>query len=146
MLGSVAQHADAAQPRPLIDRRDVLRREAFMGDGDVDHHDILALIKRSIHAAFDDAVAADHGDDFVILDQFGGDLRGNVWSPLIVGHDVFDRAAVDAAIGIHALEIGVRRFGRRAEIIRPGDPIDRSDRDRLARRRLAVVQAAARLG
>jgi hypothetical protein len=95
----------------LIDRRDILRRDAFMGDGDVYHHDILALIKWRIHAAFDDAVAANHSDDFVILDQFGCYLRGNVWSPLIVGRDVFNWTAINTTIGVHALEIRVRRFG-----------------------------------
>src|SRR5450755_2461183 len=111
MFGSVAQHANPAQPRSLIDRCDVLRQEAFVSDADIYHHDILALIKRRIHAAFNDAVTANHGDDFVILDQFGCHLRRYVGSPLIVGHDVFDWTAINTAIGIHALEKGVRRLG-----------------------------------
>ena len=82
-----------------------------MSNTDVDHQHILTVVKSRICSAFDNAVAADHRDDMIVLDQLGGDLRGDIRAPLIVRLDVVDRAAVYSAIFIDAFEKRVGCLG-----------------------------------
>ena len=117
--------------------------EAIARNADAgDHQHVVGLVELGVGAAFDEARIADQADDFGVVDELRGHLRGGLRIPLVVLDAVMDRTAVDAAVRIHASEISGGGLRRAAEVGRPGLADHGADLDRLAGRGLAVAQTA----
>ncbi len=84
----------------------------------------------------------DHGDDAVALDQLGGRGRRLLRIELVVLDDQLHGMAVDATVGVDAIEVGGRQVADVGEV----DAGDRRHHgtglDRLAGRFLTVAEAA----
>src|SRR5207247_159983 len=96
------------------------------------------LVERVIDSAIDETGAADDRQDLVVLDQFGG-KRGNLLRiRLLLGDNVLDWAAVDAAVVVYTIEV---RLGHASDTGEVGARLlgdDGAEFDRRASRFLAI--------
>ena len=145
VLGERVLHRPVrAVPRAHVDRGAVRGRVALGRDARVDDVEAELLPVAAVHRALDDGGVADDADHLVGLHQLlgvGRDL-GRVG---LLGLDVeLDRVAVDAAVGVDAVEVGlghVRDVGERGARLVGGDG---AERDRGAGRRDPGLGAALR--
>ena len=143
VLGERVLHrAVRAVPRAHVDGGAVRGRVALGRDPGVDDVEAELLPVAAVDRALDDGGAADDADHVIGLHQLlgvGRDL-GRVG---LLGLDVvLDRVAVDAAVGVHAVEVGlghVRDVGERGARLVGGDG---AERDRGAGRLDAGLAAA----
>ena len=108
--------------------------------------DVFLEVVVGVGDALDDAGAADHRVDAFVADQFFRGLRRDVELALVVFVVIGDRPAVNAAIGVDAVEIGahgVVGFLEAADAAHRGHGADRNG---LAGRFLSVVHPAIRFG
>ena len=107
-----------------------------------EHDEALGLVVLPVRPALAEARVADDADDLVALDQLPGERRLVRRVQVLGVLDVLDRAAVDAAVVVHALEVVVRDLGHRREVDARDQHVDPADLDRRARRLLAGAHAA----
>ena len=137
--------ADVAHARTAVGRRYIFGVETIARHADAgDHQYVAGLIEFGVGRAFDEARIADHADDLGIVDKFRGHLSCGFRIPLIVFNAVMDWTAVDAAVGVDAIEISRGRLRRAAEVGGTGLADDRPDLDWLTRCCFAVAQSAFR--
>ena len=84
---------------------------------------VLLGVVVAVDAALDEARAAHDAEHLVLLDELAGQRRDLRRIDLLLLGDVLDRAAVDAAVVVDALEVGGRH---------PGDPGEVGDREFVA--------------
>ena len=146
-LGEGHQRLGVADARAGVGRHVVLLEIAVARHADAGHHHhVRLLVLPLVGAAVDKAHVADEGDDLLVIDQLGGGLRRLLGVPAVVEHVVFDRPPVDAAVGVHAVEIGFCGEAGEAEIVGSGDRDDAAERNGLARGGLAVGETAFQIG
>ena len=96
-----------AVARAHVHRRDVRRRVAAGRDAGRDHVVVLRLVVLVVDVALDDARRPCDPEHLLALDELLG-LRGRLAGVGLLGLDhVVDGVAVDAAVVVHALEVGL---------------------------------------
>src|SRR3954452_8516861 len=132
--------------RAHVHRGAVRGRVALGRDARVDDVEALLLVVLVVDGALDDRRVADDAEHLLALDQLARE-RGDLAGVGLLGLDrVVDRAAVDAAVVVDAVEVrlrGVRDVGEVRAGLLGGDA---AELDRRARRLLAVAEAALRGG
>src|SRR6266852_8460120 len=145
VLGQRVLHRSVrAVPRAHVDGGAVRGRIALGRDAGVDDVEAQLLPVAAVHRTLDDGGVADDADHVIALHQLLGVGRDLARVGLFGRDVVLDRVAVDAAVGVDAVEVGlghVRDVGERGARLVGGDG---AERDRGAGRRLARLGAALR--
>ena len=97
--------AEARVVRAHVHGREVRAGEAVLGDAGDDQVEPLLGVVVAVDAALDEARAADDAEHLVLLDQLRRQRRDLLRVDLLLLGDVLDRAAVDPAVVVHALEV-----------------------------------------
>ena len=100
--------AEARVVRAHVHGREVRAREAGLVDAGDDQVEALLGVVVLVDAAVDDARVADEAEHPVLLDELRGQRRDLLRVDLLGLGDVLDRPAVDAAVVVHAVEVGLR--------------------------------------
>ena len=140
-----SQCTDAGRQRTLVGRDDVGAFIAFgNGAAGCHYHHVFILVEPGIDRHRYDRTVPHQGHHAFVFHQLGRDLTGQFRVPLIVLDDVLDRAAMDAAIGVDAIEKRRRRIGSSREVSGRRVAVDATHLDGLSGGRLAVAKPAFR--
>ena len=116
--------------------------EAGLVDAGDDQGEALLGVVVLVDAAVDDARVADEAEHLVLLDELLGEAGDLLRVDLLVLGDVLDRPAVDAAVVVHAVEVGLGHARDPREVDAGHVGGDATDLDRVAGRLLARAHAA----
>ena len=108
------------------------------------HHHVFIPVEPGIDRHRYDRTVPHQGHNAFVFHQLGRDLPGQFRVPLVVLDDVLDRSAMDAAIGVDAIEKRRGRIGSSREVSGRRVAVDATHLDGLSGGRLAVAQPAFR--